>query len=162
MRYLKRLNGWALGYLDEGSLQVPTPVGWVTGAVLLIRASLFRALGGFDEHFFMNSEEVDLCARAWQSGSRVVYVPEAKVIHVGGASSSSAASLIWLAQGKARYLSKHYGAATLTLNQAMAVLFLLGSLPVWALRVALHRQPTRDAYCDMAAHVAALRAVLTE
>lgn len=71
------------------------PVDWVTGACLLTRVDAFRAIGGFDPGYFMYVEEVDLCWRLHQSGFAVVYAPEARVVHIGGASSSSnRASLI--------------------------------------------------------------------
>ncbi len=43
-------------------------VDQVMGAFLMIRRSLFTALGGFDERFFVYYEDVDLCARAWDAG----------------------------------------------------------------------------------------------
>jgi GT2 family glycosyltransferase len=53
------------------------------GAGFLIRRSLFDALGGFDEDFFMVYEDVDLSYRARLAGARCVYVPTAVVRHAG-------------------------------------------------------------------------------
>jgi len=53
------------------------------GAGFLIRRSLFEALGGFDEDFFMVYEDVDLSYRARLAGARCVYVPGAVVRHAG-------------------------------------------------------------------------------
>ena len=36
---------------------------WTTGAVLAVRREAFEAVGGFDERFFLFSEETDLCKR---------------------------------------------------------------------------------------------------
>ena len=41
----------------------PQPVGWAMGCALLVRRDAARAAGGFDEGYFMYSEEVDLCVR---------------------------------------------------------------------------------------------------
>ena len=38
------------------------------GAAMLVRRSLFLELGGFDETFFMEWEDLDLCWRAWLRG----------------------------------------------------------------------------------------------
>jgi GT2 family glycosyltransferase len=42
----------------------PTPVGAVSGALMLVRRADFEALGGFDEGYFLHVEDIDLCRRA--------------------------------------------------------------------------------------------------
>jgi N-acetylglucosaminyl-diphospho-decaprenol L-rhamnosyltransferase len=55
------------------------------GAAMLVRRSQFLELGGFDETFFMDLEDIDLCWRAWLRGWGSVYVPDAWLRHrVGG------------------------------------------------------------------------------
>lgn len=56
-------------------------VDWMLGSCLMIRADFYRQSGGFDERFFMYFEDTDLCRRAWRSGVRVVYCPQAMVVH---------------------------------------------------------------------------------
>lgn len=53
----------------------------VSGAAFAIRRSLFEALGGFDEYFFMYVEDTDLSWRARLAGYRCRYVPQAVVAH---------------------------------------------------------------------------------
>lgn len=65
-------------------------VGWVSGACLMIRKSLFEEIGGFDESFFLYYEDTDLCLRVRRKGFSVYYLPEALVIHTKGASSKTA------------------------------------------------------------------------
>ena len=60
------------------------------GAAFIIRRSLFEALGGFDEDFFMVYEDVDLSYRARLLGWRVVYAHDAVVEHAGSASMGRA------------------------------------------------------------------------
>ena len=58
------------------------------GAAMLVRRELLLELGGFDETFFMEWEDLDLCWRAWLRGYGSVYVPDAWLRHrVGGATS---------------------------------------------------------------------------
>lgn len=64
------------------------PVPWVLGCALLLRREALDAIRGFDEKYFMYYEEVDLCRRIWDAGWEVRIVPDARVTHVGGASTS--------------------------------------------------------------------------
>ncbi len=57
------------------------------GAAFLIRRDLFEALGGFDDRFFCYCEDADLGFRARLRGERCLFVPEAKVTHIGSAST---------------------------------------------------------------------------
>jgi GT2 family glycosyltransferase len=60
------------------------------GAAMLVRREPMLALGGFDETFFLEWEDLDLCWRAWLRGHGSVYVPDAWLRHrVGGATASS-------------------------------------------------------------------------
>lgn len=71
-------------YIDEHT------VDWAVGAALLIDRECFDQLGGFDESFFLYSEETDFCLRARDAGWHTLYTPTAEVMHVGGASGESA------------------------------------------------------------------------
>jgi GT2 family glycosyltransferase len=62
-------------------------VPWVSGAAMAIRREAFSAIGGFDESFFMYSEEVDLCYRLKLAGRDVHFAPVATIVHAGGAST---------------------------------------------------------------------------
>ena len=69
---------------DRGQYDSPKDVFWATGACLLVRSSVYKALGGLDERFFAHMEEIDLCWRMQLHGWRVTVVPESVVWHVGG------------------------------------------------------------------------------
>ena len=66
----------------------PVPPGgvqrWLSGACLAVGAPLWRALGGFDEEFFLYWEEVDLAARAEAAGGRLRLVRGARAVHTEG------------------------------------------------------------------------------
>jgi GT2 family glycosyltransferase len=68
----------------------PLPGGDVFGAsacAVLYRRSWLLHVGGFDERYFCYFEDVDLSLRLQVAGGRCLFVPEARVLHVGGASS---------------------------------------------------------------------------
>jgi GT2 family glycosyltransferase len=56
-------------------------VASATGAATVCRADRFAALGGFCEPMFAYCEDTELSLRCWQRGWRVVYVPDAVVLH---------------------------------------------------------------------------------
>jgi len=63
----------------------PIDVDYITGADLLIRRSIVDEIGLFDELFREYCEETDLCRRVRAvARRRVVFVPEAQIIHLGG------------------------------------------------------------------------------
>jgi GT2 family glycosyltransferase len=57
----------------------------VTGACLLIRSSLFRECGGFDERYSTEAQDVDLCLKAKRLGWNTKLVHVGKVIHIENA-----------------------------------------------------------------------------
>lgn len=63
-------------------------VGYIDGAVLMIRRAAFDRVGGFDEAFHYYAEDADLCLRLRQAGWEVIHVPSAHVIHIRGGSST--------------------------------------------------------------------------
>ena len=69
---------------DMGQYDLPANVFWCSGACLLVRASLWRELGGLDERFFAHMEEIDLCWRMQLRGWKVTMVPQSYVYHIGG------------------------------------------------------------------------------
>ena len=81
-------------------------VDWVVGAAMWIPVADFRAVGGFDEQFFMNSEEIDLQRRLRQRGVRVVALRSPTVVHEGGGSSPSESRRRWLVEGQMKYADK--------------------------------------------------------
>jgi len=54
---------------------------WVAGMFMLFRSETLRALGGFDERYFLYYEDVDLCARLRDRGLDVAVCASASVIH---------------------------------------------------------------------------------
>ncbi|WP_244473842.1 glycosyltransferase family 2 protein [Methylobacterium sp. Leaf112] len=53
----------------------------VTGACLMVRQDAFAGLGGFDEAYAVNYNDIDLCLRLWEQGRRIVYCAQAELYH---------------------------------------------------------------------------------
>jgi GT2 family glycosyltransferase len=90
-------------------------VDWLVGAAILCRRRALEetrtVAGPFDERFFMYSEELDLARRLRGAGWRVLYAPEAVVIHHEGKSSDQAAAArhVHFNTSKVRYAAKWFG-----------------------------------------------------
>lgn len=69
---------------DEGQYDYPSEVLWATGAALLVRARIYKEVGGLDGRFFAHCEEIDLCWRMRLLGYKICCLPESVVYHVGG------------------------------------------------------------------------------
>ncbi len=88
----------------------PQPVDAVVGACLLARREMVCDIGGMDEGFFLYSEEVDWCQRAWLKGWEVYHLPEALVTHGLSRSSSDRPgdAFVALYRSRAYYMKKHF------------------------------------------------------
>ncbi|MGC5049168.1 glycosyltransferase family 2 protein [Micrococcus porci] len=84
----------------------PVAVDWVMGAVMLLPMAEVRAVGGFDEEYFMNSEEVDLQRRLRERGVPSVVVPSVRVVHGLHGSSDPLRRRAWLVDSRFRYARK--------------------------------------------------------
>jgi N-acetylglucosaminyl-diphospho-decaprenol L-rhamnosyltransferase len=101
----------------------PQVVDWVGGACLLARKIAFEAVGGFDESFFLYGEEVDLCYRMRSAGWEVWYQPGARVMHLGGSSSTGQPTEreAQLYRGRVHYFRTHYGRGAAALLAFMII-----------------------------------------
>ncbi|MGB3896858.1 MAG: glycosyltransferase family 2 protein [Mycolicibacter sinensis] len=77
-------NPWSRAYRQERLEPSERPVGWLSGACLLVRRAAFDQIGGFDERYFLYMEDVDLGDRLGRAGWLNVYVPSAEVLHQKG------------------------------------------------------------------------------
>jgi len=134
----RALNGF---YCGEFAHDAPRQVDWVTGACVLVRRELYERLGGFDETFFLYSEEVDLLYRASRLGAETWYDPAAEVVHVWGGTAERASALTLEEQARShvRYLDKHVSRAAA--GRARRVL--LAGLRLRAPRSAAYREAAR-------------------
>jgi GT2 family glycosyltransferase len=95
--------------LPEGEACAP----FFSGACFLIRRDVFLRLGGFDDNIFLFYEDDDLCRRVADSGSALIYVPQAVVRHGRGRSSGEKPGRVftsrWHQAWSRAYVSRKYG-----------------------------------------------------
>jgi GT2 family glycosyltransferase len=98
---------YMLDFQDDETVQAD----WVSGAAFVVRREAIEQVGGFDESFFMYSEEIDWQKRIKEAGWQVVYYPQAQVLHYGGKASEQVAAQrhIHFQTSKVQYFHKHHG-----------------------------------------------------
>lgn len=115
-----RRRHWRRTGIDRATK--PTVVEAVSGACMMMRASVFRRLGGFEPGFFMYAEDMDLCLRIRQQGRRILYVPQSVVIHQGDGCSQGDArvgSAITMRRALDRYFRIHFGRLHVVLHHML-------------------------------------------
>ena len=92
-----------LGYgrKDSPAYDRPRKIDYVTGCGMMVKAEVFRAIGLFDEAYFMYHEDLDFCERARREGYECLYVPTAKIWHKVSASTEEDPDTKWY------YLGRH-------------------------------------------------------
>jgi N-acetylglucosaminyl-diphospho-decaprenol L-rhamnosyltransferase len=132
-------------YWPACSPDTPGLPPWLLGAALAVRREAFEAVGGFDEGFFMYSEEVDLCYRLRAAGWEVQFTPLAEVVHVGGASTTQNRLAMEVQRYAAtrQFYRKHYSRAARRVLAALTVYRMLHNLARDAALLALERRPSR-------------------
>jgi GT2 family glycosyltransferase len=86
-------------------------VDWVSGACLLTRRDTLETVSGFDENFFLYSEDADLCARIRATGARVLFTPQVEIVHLLGRSVSKNRHRVVYESQRSRlyFYEKHHG-----------------------------------------------------
>ena len=109
-RLIHYLFGFREQELGTGPDMRNRVVPWVLGAAVAVRRAAFKAVGGFDESFFMYFEEVDLCYRLACAGWQVHFTPTTTIVHVGGVSTTQqrAAMMIQFFESEAHFYQRHY------------------------------------------------------
>lgn len=83
---------------------------WLAGSLLLMRTEAFRQAAGFDERFFMYSEEVDLQRRLRDLGYPAVLLAELTAMHQGARSTGDLDVGVEMLRSRLAYVRKHSGA----------------------------------------------------
>jgi len=102
-------------------------VDWLTGSFMFINRELFLENNGFDEDYFMYSEDTDLCFRLRKKGFKNFYFPKFEIIHFDSAIASrdmgAREAGIW--KSRRLYFKKNYSEAH---AKALSFIYFLGIL----------------------------------
>jgi len=107
-RLIKRVSRLEADHIVPSAGATLIPVDWAAGMFLLMRSKQYAALGGFDQRYFLYCEDVDLSARVWKSGKRVVLCTQAIAIHDARRTShGNFKYLTWHLTSYVRYFIRH-------------------------------------------------------
>lgn len=95
---------------------VPERIDWLPGASMMVRRSVFEAVGLMDEEYFLYYEETDFCLKAARAGFECWYVPQSRVMHIAGQSTGVTSKKdiavrlpdYWF-ESRTRYFLKNHG-----------------------------------------------------
>jgi GT2 family glycosyltransferase len=132
----------------------PVDVDWVCGACLAVRATQFLELGGFDETFFVYSEDVSFGRRARAAGLQSVLRPDVMVPHAAGSSGAPSTEMLRMRGASfASYVRRYH---TPTRAVIMRALF-AGGVLLRAVRHSIRRD-----HAEVRLQLAMTRGLLTQ
>jgi GT2 family glycosyltransferase len=98
-------NRYSSAYLmSDWDHTAVSDVDWLSGAAMMLNRAALNRVGMFDERYFFEIEDVDLCRRMHDAGFRVVYFPHAEVTHRIGASSRTLPNRVILSRHQGMWL----------------------------------------------------------
>jgi N-acetylglucosaminyl-diphospho-decaprenol L-rhamnosyltransferase len=149
------LRRWQVAQKMSNTAQA---VDWICGASMLIRPVVFAAIGGLDERYFLYFEETDFCFRARRAGFATWYVPESRVMHIRGQSTTVTDETLGAKRLPSYWFEsrRRYFVITSGMSQAMVIdiVALVTHSLGWLKRLVLRRMHTAVPYFirDLARH----------
>lgn len=97
-------------FLPRRHFRSTKEVSWVAGACFMVRAQAVSNTGPFDENIIIYYDDTDLCYRMIKAGWKVVFYPDAEIIHYHGQTRKKhfARDLFIIYQSRLYFFSKHY------------------------------------------------------
>jgi N-acetylglucosaminyl-diphospho-decaprenol L-rhamnosyltransferase len=113
---------WSEYVHEESAYMVAHEVDWALGAILLVSRACYDAVGGWDESFFLYSEETEFCLRAADHGFTTWFEPTATAIHVGAQSGQSNATHAMQIINRVRLYARRNGSWRATAYYGLTIL----------------------------------------
>jgi N-acetylglucosaminyl-diphospho-decaprenol L-rhamnosyltransferase len=104
-----RLPAFAETVHRRADYATPREVDWAAGAVMAVSRKCHDVLEGWDESYFMYSEETDMCLRARDAGLRTRYVPCSRAVHIGGQSGRDSRTHVIQVVNRIRLYRRRHG-----------------------------------------------------
>ena len=108
----------------------PVEVEAISGACLMARREMIMDIGPLDEQYFLHVEDLDWCMQARRAGWKILFVPDAKVVHQKGISSHVQPLTVeyYKHKGMVRFYGKLLGDGTFALVASVGCSRRLGTI----------------------------------
>lgn len=108
----------------------------VSGCYMLIRREAIEQVGVMDDGYFFYAEETDWCYRFNKAGWKLMFTPDARIIHYGGASSSQRKvdMMLQLRGSLLLFMKKHHSKPAYAFCCVLVATFFLVRVPYWMFR----------------------------
>jgi GT2 family glycosyltransferase len=136
----------------ERDYPAPLDVDSLVGACLIVRCQAMEEVGQLDEGYFFFMEETDWCLRLKEQGWRISFVPQARILHLQGASASlaKAEARIEYYRSRYRFFTKWHGRGKTAFLKIGLMLRLVVEVAVNSLLLWNKRYRTRwKTYCRL-------------
>lgn len=90
------------GYLSENKIH---PIDVAQGAYFLLRKNVLDKVGWFDQDYFLDGEDIDLCWKIKRAGWPIIYYPKAKAVHLKGVSKGKVKEVQRSFEERKRFIS---------------------------------------------------------
>jgi N-acetylglucosaminyl-diphospho-decaprenol L-rhamnosyltransferase len=103
-------NPWSRAYTAAAHYDAARPAGWLSGSAVMVRADVYREIGGWDDAYFMHFEDIDLGWRIGRAGYENRYEPSVSLVHSGAHSTKKHAAMVERAMTESaiRFMRKRY------------------------------------------------------
>jgi N-acetylglucosaminyl-diphospho-decaprenol L-rhamnosyltransferase len=114
---------------EAAAYRAPRTVDWAIGAVLAMSRACYDRLGGWDESYFLYSEDTDISLRARDAGLLTRYVPTAVATHIGGQSGRDGTTHAMQMVNRVRLYRRRHGPVASWCYYALSVANELSRIP---------------------------------
>jgi len=130
MNYLKIFLGKK--YYDDKNLSEPFFSESFSGAAIFFRKEVFTKIGFLDDSMFW-IEDIDFCYRAYRAGLKLLYYPDAFLLHHIGQSAKKNYKISISNQvfNKIKFFKKHHGIKKTVIIQAISLVHVLSKIFVF-------------------------------
>jgi len=122
-------------WMSEWAHNTEREVDLVQGSCMMLPREVIENVGLFDEQFEFFREEFDLCRRVRLGGYKVLFTPEAQIVHFGGQTMKSyrAEAQQTYYESRYKYFRKHHGKGAASIVALSAFVGTIVRLAAWSL-----------------------------